>query len=157
MYVKGLCPVQDLRRRGFVFEAINIFLILLLGTNAKYKIIEKSVFESQMNFLRPQIKFSHQNYTPWVRKLKKVQAKKTRVKSNKSISRNFCLTKFHFLQFQKLPKINFWTGKNFKTAKNAISRKNCFLFIWCHKFFCLDFFKFSGLLCAGWFRTKSLT
>ena len=37
---------------------------------------------------------------------KKIPAKKL-VKSNKSISRNFILTKFHFLQFQKWPKINF--------------------------------------------------
>ena len=33
------------------------------------------------------------------------------------------LAKFHFLQFQKWLKINFWTGKKFKTAKNVISRK----------------------------------
>ena len=33
-----------------------------------------------------------------------------------------CLTKIHYLPFQKWPKINFWTGKKFKTAKNAISR-----------------------------------
>ena len=33
------------------------------------------------------------------------------------------MTKFHFLQFQKWPKINFWTRKKFKTAINAISRK----------------------------------
>ena len=48
---------------------------------------------------------------------------KNLVKSNKSISRNFILTKFHFLQFQKWPKINFLTEKKFKTANNAISRK----------------------------------
>ena len=36
------------------------------------------------------------------------------------------LTKFHFLQFQKWPKINFGTGKKLKTAKNAISRKKIF-------------------------------
>ena len=39
--------------------------------------------------------------------------KKKLVKSNKSISRFFFLTKFHFLQFQKCPKINFWTGKKY--------------------------------------------
>ena len=32
------------------------------------------------------------------------------MKSNKSISQ-FFLAKFHFLQFQKWPKINFWMGK----------------------------------------------
>ena len=42
------------------------------------------------------------------------------VKSNKSISRKNILTKFHFLQFQKWPNIYFWTGKKFKTAKNAV-------------------------------------
>ena len=61
-------------------------------------------------------------YSQWARKFKKVEAKKL-VKSNKSTSRKNFLTKFHFLQFQKWPKINFWTGKKFKTAKNAISRK----------------------------------
>ena len=35
-------------------------------------------------------------------------------------------TKIHFLQFQKWPRINFWTRKKFKTAKNAMSRKNDF-------------------------------
>ena len=50
------------------------------------------------------------------------------VKWNKSISWNFVLTKFHFLPFQNWPKINFWTGKKFKTAKNAISRKKIDLF-----------------------------
>ena len=55
------------------------------------------------------------------RKLKKAPAKQL-VKSNKSISQKTFLTKFHFLQFQKWPKINFCTGKKFKTAKNAISR-----------------------------------
>ena len=43
---------------------------------------------------------------------------------------NFFLTKFYFLQFQKWPKINFWTGKKFKTAKNAISRKKIFFWIY---------------------------
>ena len=38
-------------------------------------------------------------------------------------SRKKFLTKFHFLPFRKWPKINFWTGKKFKTARNAISRK----------------------------------
>ena len=73
--------------------------------------------------------------------MKKSRPKKV-VKSNKSISRKNILTKFHFLQFQKWPKIDFWTGK---TAKNAISRKKIW-FIWFHEFFCLDFFKFSGPL-----------
>ena len=53
--------------------------------------------------------------------LKKSRPKRV-VKSNKSISRKFFLTKFHILQFQKWPKINFWTKKKFKTVKNAISR-----------------------------------
>ena len=38
------------------------------------------------------------------------------------------LIKFHFWRFQKGPKINFWTGKKFKTARNAISRKKIDLF-----------------------------
>ena len=35
------------------------------------------------------------------------------------------------MQFQKWPKINFWTGKKFKTTKNAISwRKKRIYLIW---------------------------
>ena len=78
--------------------------------------------------------------TQRARKFKKVQAKKL-VKSNESISRNFSLTNINFLQFQKWPKINFWTGQKFKTAKNAISRK-MFWLIWFHEFFCMDFLSF---------------
>ena len=37
------------------------------------------------------------------------------------------MTKFHFLQFQKWPKINFWTENKFNIAKNAISHKKFFL------------------------------
>ena len=32
------------------------------------------------------------------------------------------MNEFHFLQFQKWPKINFWTEKKFKTVKNTISQ-----------------------------------
>ena len=46
-------------------------------------------------------------HTQRARKFKKVQAKKKLVKSNKSISRKIFLIKFHFLQFQKWPKISF--------------------------------------------------
>ena len=63
------------------------------------------------------------------------------------MEKNF--VKFYFLQFQKWPKINFWTGKKFKTAKNAVSRNNFWIIFWFHKFFSLDFFKFSGPL---WYR-----
>ena len=59
--------------------------------------------------------------------LKKSRPKKL-VKSNKSISRNFILTQFHFLQFQKWQKTIFQLWKKFKTAKNAISRKKFFFF-----------------------------
>ena len=71
-------------------------------------------------------------------KIKKVQAKKL-VKFNKSISRCFFYQILHFWQFQKWPKINFWTGKKFKTDKNAISRN---LFIWFHEFFAWTFLNF---------------
>ena len=54
------------------------------------------------------------------------------------------MTKCHFLYFQKWPKLNFWTGKILKTAKNAISQN---WFIGFHHLFYLYFFKFSGLLC----------
>ena len=56
-------------------------------------------------------------------KNQKSLGQKKLVKSNKSISRKNFWIKFHFLQFQKWPNINFWTGKKFNTAKNAISRK----------------------------------
>ena len=68
-------------------------------------------------------------------KFKKVQTKN----SWNQIQNQFHEYFFHvipFLPFQKRPKINFWTGKKFKTAKNAISRN---WFIWFHEFFCLDF------------------
>ena len=51
--------------------------------------------------------------------LKKSRPKKL-VKSNKSISEKIFLAKFHFLRFQKWPKIYFSTGKKFKIAKKAI-------------------------------------
>ena len=66
------------------------------------------------------------------------------MKSNKLISGIIFLTKFHFLQFQKGPKINFWTGKKVKTAKKGNFIIKFFWFIWFHEFFCLDFFKYSG-------------
>ena len=56
------------------------------------------------------------------RKFKKAQDKKI-VKSNKSISRKFNLTKFNFCNFKNGQKSIFELGKKFKTAKNAISRK----------------------------------
>ena len=62
---------------------------------------------------------------------------------NKSISRIFFKAKFHFLQFQKWPKINFWTGK--KLPKMQFHEKK-YWFIWFHELFSLDFFKFSGSL-----------
>ena len=64
----------------------------------------------------------------WDRKIKKVQAKKL-TESDKSISRKNILTKLHFLQFLKWPRIYFWTREKFKTAKIAISRKNFWLYL----------------------------
>ena len=57
------------------------------------------------------------------------------VKSTKSISWNNFLTKFHFLQFQKRPKINFWTGKSLKLPKMQLHITIFFLFIWFQEFF----------------------
>ena len=56
------------------------------------------------------------------------------------------LTKFHFLQFQKWPKINFWTGKNFKTTRYAISRKKFFDLFDFTSLFAWIFLNFSGPL-----------
>ena len=64
----------------------------------------------------------------WARKSKKVQAKKN-----------------SWNQINQWPKINFWTRKKFK---NAISCKKFFGSIWFYEFFCLDFLKFSGLICT---------
>ena len=107
----------------------------------KLPVLHNSIHSSRFNMMIIMAAASH-----WARKSKKYRPKKL-VKSNKSISRNFFLTKFHFLPFQNWPKINFWTGKKFQTAKNAISRKKFFFwFIWFHEVFCLDFFKFSASL-----------
>ena len=55
--------------------------------------------------------------------LKKSMPKKL-VKSNESISGNFFLTKFHFLQFQKYgQKTIFELEKSLKTVRHAILRK----------------------------------
>ena len=50
--------------------------------------------------------------TQWARKFKKVQAKEL-MKSNELISRIIFLTKLHFLQFQKWPKMQFHVKKIF--------------------------------------------
>ena len=70
----------------------------------------------------------------------------------KSISRINFLTKFHFLQFQKLTKNAFL---NWENGQKCNFTKKIFWSIRFHEFFCLDFFKFSGLLCfsrifSGW-------
>ena len=51
-------------------------------------------------------------------------------------------TKFHFLQFQKWPEINFGTGKKFKNVKNAISRKKFFDLFDFTSFFAWTFLNF---------------
>ena len=61
-------------------------------------------------------------------------------KSRSKFHEKLFLTKFHFLQSQKWPKINFWTLKKFKTAKNAIS----------HKIF-FDLFDFTSFFLPGLF------
>ena len=71
------------------------------------------------------------------------------MKSNKSISRKNFLIKFHFWQFQKWPKINFLTGKKFKTAKIQFHEKKiffCNLFDFT-TFFAWNFFIFLAHLC----------
>ena len=88
----------------------------------------------------------------WPENLKKSSPKKL-LGSNKSISRKIFLTKFHFLQFEKWPKINFWTGK---TTKNAISWKKNFLFIWFHKcFFAWTFLNFLALCVYPWINLET--
>ena len=62
----------------------------------------------------------------WARRSKNSRSKKL-VKLNYKLISSLCfheffLAKYHFLQCQKWPNINFWTGKKFKTAGNAISR-----------------------------------
>ena len=66
--------------------------------------------------------------------LKKSRPKKL-VKSNKSISSNYFLTKFHFLQFLKyIAKNQFLNWENFKTVRNAISRKKLMIYLICRVF-----------------------
>ena len=90
--------------------------------------------------------------TVGTRKCKKVQAKKT-CKIKQINFTKFFLTKFHFLQFQKWPKINFWTGKKLKTAKNAISRrKKNYLFDFT-SFFTWTFF--NSLTYCGLYKHKT--
>ena len=55
------------------------------------------------------------------------------VKSNKSI-----------FAISKMTKINFWTGKKFKTAKNAISRKIFWIYLISRVFFAWTFINFLG-------------
>ena len=54
------------------------------------------------------------------------------------------------MQFQKWPNIIFWTGKKFKTARNAISRKS-FLINLISEVFLPRHFWFSGRLCNAEF------
>ena len=56
------------------------------------------------------------------------------------------MSQFHFLQFQKWPKINFLTGEN--CQKCNFTKKN-FISYLISRVFCLDFFKFSGPLCRS--------
>ena len=49
------------------------------------------------------------------------------------------------MQFQKWPKIHFWTGKKFKTTKNAISRKKFYLIY----YFALTFLNFLAHQCKS--------
>ena len=83
----------------------------------------------------------------------KSPCKKNLVNSKKSISRNFILTKFHFLQFQKWPKINFWTEKKFeKLPKMQFHEK--FLIYLISRVFLPGLFLFSGPLCktSQWYN-----
>ena len=70
-----------------------------------------------------------------------------------NISRNFFLTEFHFLHFQKWPKIYFWNRKKCKTARNAISRKKKLIYS-ISRVFCLNFLKI--FCCALWASQTSL-
>ena len=55
-----------------------------------------------------------------------------------------------FFAISKMTKNQFLNWEKFKTAKNAISRRNNW-FIWFHEVFGLDFFRFSDPLClAQW-------
>ena len=65
--------------------------------------------------------------------LKKSRPKKL-VKSI-NFTKKKIMTNFHILQFQKWPKINFWTGKKFKIEKMQFHVKIFFWFIWFDEFF----------------------
>ena len=88
------------------------------------------------------------NYTNGPENLKNSRQKNSWNQINqKFFSRNcifqlFPSSKFHFLQFQKWPKINFWTGEKLKTATNAISRKKFFDLFDFTSFFAWTFLNF---------------
>ena len=86
-------------------------------------------------------------YAQWARKLKKYSTKKNLWNQINKFHEIF-LAKFYFLQFQEWPKIHFWTGKKFKTAKNAISWKKVLISLF-HNFFVWTFLNF--LARCAWF------
>ena len=81
----------------------------------------------------------------WPENLKKSRSKKL-VNRNKSISR-FFLAKFHFLQFQKWTKMNFWTGKKFKTLPEMKFQEKKFDLFDFTSFFAWTFLKILALCC----------
>ena len=121
-----------------IFAHIWWFFKVERTTKAQLNFEKSSNFEEKMKKNPSSIlcSFNFSDYT---------EGQKTNSWNQINLFDEFFFTKFYFLQFQKWPKINFWTGKKLKTAKNAISRKKIFWFIWFHEFYCLDFFKFSVL------------
>ena len=87
--------------------------------------------------------------------LKKSRPKKL-VKSNKSISWHFILAKFHFLKFQKWPKINFWTRENAQNCQKCNFTKTFLIYFISRVFLGPDFFKFSAPLWAMYECTCTL-
>ena len=78
----------------------------------------------------------------WARKFKKVQAKKNSWNQiNQFHEKKFFWPNSIFCHFKKWPKINFWTGKKFRSAKNAIFKKNFDLFDFTSFFFAWTFFQ----------------
>ena len=63
----------------------------------------------------------------------------------------YFISRFFFYQipFFATSKINFWTGKKFKTAKNAISRKKILIYLIWRVFFAWTFLNFLACCAFG--------
>ena len=122
------------RKKNIVLNVVNE-----LGFGLKRKTRRSYVFYFVLKYARNKLIWKIIKPKQWHKssslhrgglKIKKFQAKKKNSWSQiNQFHEKKSLANFHFLQFQKWPKINFWTWKKFKTAKNAISRKSFLIYL----------------------------